>query len=271
MAIGDLVTADYMFEYNGIVIGDGTPYDLTAARGILGFSMRSSIDDRFGRHGAITGQMYAKLKSPQFEGNALGGDDTDWEAKRRAFHLAFAPTVDHDDSLKLVFQLPGAGATKVYLVARPLDVEFDIDRAHALKYAPFRVRMEAGDPIIYSLAQVTTPFTAAGDTETVTNNGNAPAKWIGTWVGPLQDPVVENNDTGQVISFNELVLGGGETLVLDSNTGTAKVNGDSVTNVLSVGFSWFDLAPGANSISVSAEEASTASFSITHEHAYWSP
>ena len=62
MAAGDLVTADYMFEYNGLVIGAGTDYDLEGISGLNGFSARSSSVERFGRHGGSGGRHYANMK-----------------------------------------------------------------------------------------------------------------------------------------------------------------------------------------------------------------
>ena len=269
MALGDLVTADYMFEYNGLVIGANTDYDLISVTDFLGYESRSTTADLFGRHGGSAGRIYANTKTPTFEGKVAVTTDTDFQTKRQALASAFAVIVDTENALEMVTMLPGPSTLKVQALMRPSAFVMPMNREHALKYAPYLVRFEMVDPILHALVSTTTVFTMPSDTETITNNGNAPANWTGTLAGPAENPLLTNNDTGQTMQVN-VVLTGSETLVFDSFDSTIKKNGVSQTVFLSSGFSWWDLAPGNNSISITAANASTAAFSITHRDAYWS-
>lgn len=270
MALGDLVTEFYTFEYNGLAIGAGTDYDLLEVRNLLGYLARSDSTDRFGRHGATAGRHYANMKEPQFEGQFKVASDTDFQTKRQALAAAFGIRVAPINSLDLVTMLPGPTSLKISGKMRPRGLEVPMNRQHALKYAPFLIRMEMVDPILYALVSSTQIFTVPTDTRVLTNDGNAPAVWTATLVGPAENPILTNNDTGQILSFSSLTLTTGETLTYDSSDSSVKVNGVSVSSTFSTGFQWWDLDPGANSISFAATQAGSSSFSITWRDAYWS-
>jgi len=271
MALGDLVTADYIYEYNELALGVTTNYDLEGVEFIQGFGIRSERIERFGRHGATAGRHYALGKSVIFTGHIRAATDAAYETNRRALGSAFAPIVSPVNKLPLVTQFPGTGSTKVQAEARTLNLVIPINRQHARMYGGFTIRMEVPNPILYSLTSTTTNFAVPTDTENITNGGNAPAKWIATLVGPADDPILTNNDTSQVLDLTGLTLSGAEeTLVYDSYDSTVKVNGASVGTSLATGFSWFDFDPGVNNIKFEATNAATASFSITHNDAYWS-
>ncbi len=270
MALGDLVTGFYMFEYKNIVIGATTDYDLNEVTGLLGFLARSSTIDRFGRNGASSGRHYANMKSPVLTGRVRVVSDTDFQTKRQALASNFALITNPDDAVELVTVLPGPGLLKVQTLVRPVGFEMPLNRQHALKYAPYMIKLEMPDALLYSLTSTTTVFTVPSDTEVLTNNGNAPASWIGTLVGPATSPIITHIGTSQTLSFSELTLTGSDTLVYDSSKSTVEVNGAGISHTLASGSSWFDLDPGAQSISFSATDAATASFSITTRDAYWS-
>lgn len=270
MALGDLVTADYMFEFNNLAIGATTDYDLLSVANLLGHDVRTTTVNRFGRHGGSAGRHYANFKQPIFAGKFSATTDTDFRTKRQAMAAAFAVIVGSENSIPLVFRLPDSVATKVQALVRPTGLEIPLSREHALKYAPFVIRFEMVNPIIKALTATNTVFSVPTDTESITNNGNAPATWTASLVGPAEDPILTHNGTGQILSFTSLTLSGSETLVYNSFDNSIKVNGVSVSTSLAVGFSWFDIDPGTNSITFTATNAGTASFTLTHNDAYWS-
>lgn len=270
MAVGDLVTGDYMFEFNGLVIGATTNYDLIKVTDLLGHQVRSTTVDRFGRRGGSSGRHYANTKFPTFEGMFRSSSDTELETQRRALAAAFAVVTDPDGKQPLVFQLPGAGATKVQANVRCSAFVCELNRAHAIKYGPYLVRFEMPDPVLYSLALTSQVFTVPTDTRTLNNGGNAPAIWTATLIGPATNPTITHNGTGQSLQFTNLTLTGSDTLIYDSGDSTVKLNGTTVANSLASGFSWFDLDPGDNSISFTASNAGSASFSVSFRDAYWS-
>lgn len=270
MAVGDLITADYMFEYNNLVFGATTDYSLFNIPDLLGFKVRSTTIDRFGRHGGVSGRHYANIKMPVFEGKFLSSTNTDFEVKRQALASAFKVIVDPNNSLPLVFQLPGADSLKIQTFVRPMGFACPISRDFTRKYSPFIIQFEMPDPILYSLVVKTQVFTLPNSTFSLINSGNAPAHWSAALAGPATNPIITNNDTGQMLSFTELVLTGSDVLTFDSSDSTVKLNGDAISSTFNQGFSWFDLDPGPNNISFSATDANTASFSVIHRDAYWS-
>ena len=272
MAVGDLVVADYGFEYNGLLIGAGTDYDLQSISNFLGFSMHTTTTvAKFGRHGDSPGRHFANSKKPTFIGNIKADNATDFAAKRTAFINAFAPIVDPNSQNDLVVRLPDAAGSKYKVSARPIDLEIPLERAFTRMYAPYTLRFEQPDPRIYSLTATTRTFniSTGAATETIPNAGNADAKWIAELIGPCDSPVLTHEGTGQSLGFAGLSLASGEALVYDSSNSTVKVNGVSVGNAYTSGFSWFNLGPGNNDITITASNSSTASFSLTWNDAYW--
>lgn len=271
MALGDLVTVPYMFEYNGFAFGGTTDFDIYNVGNLLSTYMRSDSSDRFGRHGASGARQYASMKTSNFEIKIRALSNSDFEVKRQALGAAFAPIVDPKDSLYLVFMLPGAGTTKVVTKARPLSVDPQIDRNFALNYPKFNVRLEHIDPLIYGLTENSQVFTMPSDTRTINNAGNAKTHWKLSIAGPITNPVITNNTTGQSIAFSGLILNGTQVLTLDSFDSTAVVNGESVDIFIASGFSWWSLSPGNTSITVSGTTATTAAATLFWRNGYWLP
>lgn len=270
MALGDLITEAFGFEFNGLGIGAGTNYDLIEVSDLLGFNARSDSVTRFGRHGGTGGRHYAEMKNITIKGKVLCTSDTDYQNKRLAMVAALRPIKDPADALPLIFALPGSTLVKVQVLARPIRVDLPLNRTAALKYPEYDIRMEILDPIIYSLVAKTSSFVFPEDTNTVNNAGNEASPWTLAVVGPATNPIITNVATGQFLSFTNLILNGAQTLILDSSSSTARVNGVSVPN-FSEGFSWWDLEPGNTDIKVEATTALSGSALLTWRDGYWSP
>lgn len=271
MALGDLVTESYGFEFNGLGIGAGSSYDLLEVNDLLGFEARSDSVTRFGRHGGSGGRHYAEMKNIVIKGNVLATTDTDYANKRTSLASAFRIIKNPADAKPLIFALPNASLTKVQVLARPTRCDVPLDRQAALKYPKFDIRMEILDPVIYSFVEHTSSFIFPTDTNTINNAGNEDTPWELAIVGPATNPIVTNMATGQFISFTNLILNGAQTLVLDSSNSTAKVNGTSVANYFNTGFSWWNLPPGNTDIKVEATTALSGSAMLTWRDGYWIP
>ncbi|MEQ1675084.1 MAG: hypothetical protein ABL876_00205 [Chitinophagaceae bacterium] len=271
MVAGDLITEAYQIEYNGLLVGANTNYDMRLINNMTGHDTRSDTVDRFGAHGGVAGRHYAKFKNFSIEGNFVTSTATDAQTKRQALGLAFKPIVASDDGLPLCLLLPGPGSLIVKMVVRPTKFECDITRDMAVGYPSWKVFLEAVDPTLYNRISTSQGFTMPSDTRVITNNGNAPAKWTARLTGICSNPILTNNNTGQVISFYNLTIGANDILTFDSGTSTVKLNGTPSSGSLQTGFSWWDMEPGNNSISISASSVSGGSFSLTTSDAYWIP
>lgn len=271
MALGDLVTEFWKFEFNGFSFGAATDYDVIEVQDLAGFQARSDSVTRFGRHGGSGGRHYAEMKNITIKGHVLCTSDTDYRTKRMAMATAFKPIKDPADAIPLVMTLPGADMLKLQCKARPLRLDLPWDRGAALKYPKYDIRMELLDPVLYSLTEHQSAFVFPTDTNTINNAGHEDTHWQLTIVGPATNPIVTNEDTGQFLSFSNLILNGSQTLVLDSFNSTAKVNGTSVANYFTEGFSWWNLPPGDTDITVEATTALSGSALLTWRDAYWTP
>jgi hypothetical protein len=271
MALGDLVTLPYQYEFNNFAFGSGTDYDIYKINGLLGYSMRSDSNDRFGRHGGSGARMYANMKNTSFEMRIRATSSTDYVTKRNSIATAMQPIVDPKDALYLVYRLDSNLTTKIITKCRPRVVDLDLDRAAALMYPNVKLGFEHLDPIQYGLTLNSQTFAMPSATNTINNSGNSITNWLLSMVGPATNPIITNNTTGQVISFTGLILNGTQVLTLDSSESTAKVNGESVDIYLTSGFSWWGLPVGGTSITVSATTATTASCTLTWRNGFWLP
>jgi hypothetical protein len=203
-------------------------------------------------------------------GQFLSTTDAQFATNRYALGQALAVIPEPENALPLVFRgVNGSTGVLTQKLCRPVDLDVPLTRSHARKYAPYVVRFEAVDPLLYSLALHSQIFSVPSDSQVLNNAGNNPTGWRATLVGPAELPIITNEDTSQVISFETLVIAGDETLVLDSCGCTIKVNGVDVSYDLASGFAWWDLPPGNSEISFEATNADTASFSIIWRDAYW--
>lgn len=132
----------------------------------------------------------------------------------------------------------------------------------------FTVSLVATDPLIYSqdARSHTTPYSR--DTlcrVSCGNEGTARAPWVARIQGPIANPVLRNETTGQEI---RLTASGGLTLPstdyveLNSRAHTVEINGgtNAYNKLAFTTSAWFDLAPGTNEIRVSGtgQNANTA-------------
>lgn len=136
----------------------------------------------------------------------------------------------------------------------------------------FEIPLLAEDPRRYDQTVTTNTdlqLTGSGTTDsaTVANAGDQPTAPTITIDGPATNPKVTNaTDGGKFVEYAG-VLGGGDTLVLDSAAQTAKVNGSDV--IITPTSQFFSLLPGNNSITYARTAGSgTTTAQLDYRHAY---
>jgi hypothetical protein len=82
----------------------------------------------------------------------------------------------------------------------------------------------------------------------VTNDGNRASPCILTITGPVINPVIYNNTTGDVMSFT-IELTALDTLTVDTGNRTVYLNGNTNRRTTLTNPSWFFIEPGINQIS----------------------
>lgn len=117
---------------------------------------------------------------------------------------------------------------------------------HSLLRSEFEIPLVAPDPRI--LANTATTITPGG---TATNSGNFKASPTLTVTGAAAGPIVIANTTaGKTVTINTSVPGG-QQLVVDFKARTILLNGVNRYDLVAATPQWFDIAPGANTITYS--------------------
>ncbi|TDV47851.1 phage distal tail protein [Actinophytocola oryzae] len=91
----------------------------------------------------------------------------------------------------------------------------------------------------------------------MTNAGTAVAWPVWTITGPVNQPVIRNDSTGQRLAFS-LRLAEGDTLTVDVAARTVTLGGASRRSMLLPGSTWFGLPPGTTAVGFDATDTTAA-------------
>ena len=147
-------------------------------------------------------------------------------------------------------------------------------RVGALQWYEFEVPLLAIDPYRYaSTATSDTGLLLSGSATTVTdsttNAGTAASRPTITIDGPATNPKVLNTTDGAKYVQANLVLGAGDTLIIDLAAKTATVASVSVLDDMDPASQWWVLRPGSNSLTYSRTAgASNSTAQIDFRAAY---
>ena len=278
--------SDWQATYNGLTIGAGTNYGISSISGLGGIpEIRSGDQDRTRVHGQFAGIDLFTGRDIDLEVTIPSKHPSNsvWQAFSAAFVGGQAT------ELPLVLQIPGvAGGAEIQVNARvrrlslPLDMEYYTGTGRAL------LQFHATDPRLYASNLQTISATQAtsaggltfnatfnlsfggaisGGQATATNAGEFSTPWVATIAGPVVDPRIINNNTGQVLSFTGSV-GATESLVVSSFDRTVLLNGTaSRYRWLNAGSQWWDLPPG-NTVFQYAASSGAGSLTVTYRSAW---
>jgi hypothetical protein len=264
---GELVQYDSDLEWRSLLIGRGTPYEITTLTGWDGApAPRHLSADRPGRHGALPGELRAGLRIIEADiqiGHIPLSTDA-FRAARSALRAALAWDENPVEE-PLVVMLDGV-ATQVS--ARVMNFEIPTENQYDQGYQTAAIQWAASDPRRYSvtLQQASTGLPSAsssgiafpiafpidfgpgqaGGTIVLTNSGNTPTWPIFEITGPVTGPVITDTETGRAIRFNtgfEIVTG--QTLRIDSDLGTVSIGPVSRRNELAAA-DWFPIPAGTS-------------------------
>lgn len=271
MAVGDLIGNEYEFETaGGYLFGGSHDVQLVSVDGLAALpGIRSSDfvllrtdglspgDDFYGgRTVSVTVDIVA-VEDPQAVRRFI--EETTPQPLAAETYTAFwLPTVC-DDNVGL---FKGRLRRRSGLVDLPWSYGVSV----------LTVEWDCTDPRLYSAALNTTSGVAlAGVTggltwpltwpldwggaqtgqTTVTNAGTFPAPVEFTINGPVTAPRIENLTSGKTIS-STMTLASGESLVIDTGARTVLFGGVTRSGTLTSSSQWFDLAPGDNTIRMTA-------------------
>lgn len=288
MATGDLVTADWQMEYNGVALGDGSPFLVTQVEGLLDLPDIVSGDrQRLRRHGLIAGDDFTNGRVVQLTLEVSGNDSYSFS---QAVDMLMDASAPGGSEIPLVFQIPGvAGSGKRRMNARPRRRSMPVGREFYYELPLAVLEFYSTDPRIYTNSldsqvtslptaggglgfNATAPFTfgavSVGGTLTLNNAGNFQTSPSIVLEGPVTNPSIESLTADKTLSFT-ITLGVGETLEIDTENRTVMLNGTSSRyNTLDSTAQWFTLAPGDNEVRYQASTITASTMTITWRSAW---
>lgn len=264
MAAGDLIVANYQYEFNGLLFGSQTPYTTTKVDGLLSLPSGEANDtDKTLEHGSIPGRFRLQKRVVSIDLHVVGSalSDTLLDAAKKAFQGP--PLYNPREQKQFVFQRPGKA--KQYFMARCERRDFSSTFDVAMGHASGSVQIVGHDPVIYSLALSTNTATIAtsgtvSPNMAATNSGDHPDGVSPTlrMDGPARNPQVtrsNGNGTPVLTTAIDIDIAAGEYLFVDCAKKTAQVFNASTNAFLREAFgnvrldsNWFTILPGSNQI-----------------------
>lgn len=185
------------------------------------------------------------------------------------------------------FKSPGQNERLVFV--KPLGCTYDWDQIRRLGQARAQLKMFAEDPRLYSSTLSTTniPFstgattgfgfnlgfdfgfgaTAGTDGAFLNNEGNRPTPLQFTINGPCTTPIIYDDTYGHSLQF-DITLASGETLVIDTQYKTVRLNGSVNRRGSLVSPDWFLLEKGLTFIRYSAVSGVGSSLDVEFRSAW---
>lgn len=270
MAAGDLVVADYQYEFNELLMGALSPYRIENIEGLLSMPDLNRRDSSRGdRHGSFSGTHNMEGREISFDLWAEGteGQGAGVEALLDQLGEAFFP----DNILKpFVYRRPGT--VKRVLYCKPTERDFDADYKVAHGTAEGSVQLYAPDPFIYSLAEaqasVTLAIGATSGQVIATNSGRVPSTRSRLVIGgPFTNPTIANaQDAGRQVKL-DIVADADDTLVIDMHRWTVTLNGVDQTGSIRNDNEFWHLVKGANTLTYNRQAGNTGATSTLT--VYW--
>lgn len=251
-------------------------------------SPRTASDDRPFAHGAVDETRYYGPRIVPVRGEVWGSDFAAfWQA---VDDLKGACRLSRDGSLKVLkFRRAGLSFDERMLVrvASTVDV---VPPPGGSTFSEFGFELFAPDPRIYSDTLTTAsydptttgsgglgfpldfPIVFIGDgssTLAAVNDGNIDTPPVFTITGPVVNPIIDNEMTGESITTKSLSLSAGEVMEIDVGARVARLlpGGTSRPDLIDSSLTtWFELAPGTNSIRMRGTGMSSGSTLLAVAH-----
>lgn len=275
---------DWTATLRGLTFGAGTSYRwATMPTGVLGIPEIRVGDVPLPRaDGILAGDDRLGARTMTFDVHILGTSQTDAETKAGLLAQAFAPS---GADVALDARLTGTPSEWRFW-GRPrgcdigLDVKFrsGVLRARCTFVAtdPRRFGAEVSSSLVIpaGTAGLTFPAVAPfvfgsdpGADVAISNVGTVPTDWVAVISGPVISPRIEHVEQGRSLEF-DLTVASGETLVLDSRTKSALLNGTaSRYSSLTTASRWFQIPAGASTMRMRAASGSGSTL-LTFRPAY---
>lgn len=282
-------TSGFQWDFNGLLLGDGTPYNILQVEGLDSMPAIQQGDVNRGRDtGQYQGVYYVGGREVTV---TLEVQDTTAAAFRTDMDnlgLAFTPAPTNE--LPLYYNLPGMPQSSRLVWVRPIDRPNVIDQNYLFNKAKLQLRLWATDPRSYDStlqsAVATLPASNGGaawpwtwpvswgsssgsGTVNVVNAGNFETRPVISIAGPVDNPTIANNTTGLSLTFL-ISLVSTDVLTVDFLNKTVILNGTaSRRNTMTSASSWWTLPPGTSVFAYHANTVQVGSLATIYWQSAW--
>lgn len=258
----------FVLDDTGVVLNDSTtmPFvDIDTVKGLNSAPFRTTVRDHEGDDGGFMDAEFEKGRDIILEGTVYA-DPSTIEIYLDSLKANWAPS---RSQIQLFFKSPSVNER--FLWVKPLGVNYDWTTARRLGICEVQFSCFAEDPRIYdnSLLSSTihlgaTVFTGFGfslgfpfgfgGTSSTTDQaflnvaGNRPTPPVFVITGPISNPRILNDTTGDEMIFSGIDLLSTDTLTVDAKNKTVKLNGTTNRRNTLQSPTWFYLQPGNNTI-----------------------
>lgn len=253
-----MTMANYTFDFNNLVIGNGTPYVITNVEGLGGTPpLRIQDDNRGYLDGSWTGHDFYDERTIYIDVTVLADSTSSAAQNYLDLQAAFAPqslgyyydptaSTPASDLLKeLFFKLNGApqytgdnGERVIWCRSRGLTTPIDADFTYG--YIKTRIMLSAPDPRYYTNVVQSSASAAV----TMTNHGWATSCPTINIASVIRTAGYIDDNSGPIMWFSNLTVG--DELIVDLLTRTIYVNGVPSRNVMTPSTTgWLELAPNS--------------------------
>lgn len=264
----------------------GTPFvDLTRVSGFDNAPYRETKRDHEGTDGGFMDAEFETGRDITLEGTVYVPIGQSVESYLDSLKANWAPS----STLVPLYVLPDSTVGTRVMYVKPLGCKYDWDTARRIGATNVQFNAYAEDPILYDLiptsinlpigAIVTSGFgfnlgfsfgfgsvSTNSDGQFVSVGGNRPTPPLLTITGPVTNPIIMNDTTGDVMTFS-IVLTGGQTLVIDPQYKTVRLNGTTNRRSSLIVPGWFYMQPGNNFIRFRAS-AGSGSLNVAFQNAW---
>lgn len=283
------LTEDFTYKLGdaGVVLNPNStmlPFvDIDKVNGLDSAPYRTTERDHEGTDGGFMDAEYEKGRSIILDGT-LYADANAVEPYLDVLKANYAPS-----RTLIPFYFKKPGVTERFIKVKPLGCRYDVEQIRRVGQTSIQFTMFAEDPRIYSSFQKTQmiyqePIIFGGRSynksysysygvavdpsgANILVEGNRPSPGIFTIYGPSSYPIIINETLGKDLEF-DIVVGVGETLVIDSYYHTVRLNGTENRRASLMEPNWFSLMPGNNYIRYRSQSAGSSFLHIQYYDAW---
>lgn len=265
MVAPTLTVEQYQYDDTGILLNgtSAVPFvDLSRIDGLDSAPFKQITSSRDGMDGGFVTVENEDVRTVTLEGT-IYASPTNLETYLDSLKANFAPT---SVEKPLYFKTDNSSNSDRLVFGKSLGLRATKDERRRLGIVDMQVQIECEDPRIYGVPVITSTWTRATSTGSVTLAGNKASPATLTVAGVIVNPTIVH--AGVTFAF-ALTMISTDVLVIDLESRTAVLNGNTnVRNVMTLTGNWYYLGVGLNNFTFTGT-GSTATITVTTRSAFY--